>query len=318
MGRNVKIYNSKNIGEVSGKQYSGGIIGSASYDHGNIINNCENTGNITGGKYVAGIIANSNTNTEILNSNNKGDIKAIAEGDQEANIRSAGIISTGDGVIVENCYNTGNIYTYSNSSSWPADAAGIFAYSTYDNTVVNNCYNTGNVTCEGSANCDVSGLVSSFRTSGTIYNCYNLGDVTAGNSKSNQIAVGIISTTSSYNIHNVYNLGKLTGYTTGLFRAYTNSGNINVSNIYSTGNYSIGISQSSEKVLNNVYTGKECYSSDGTYYAKTIISEEQMRTQEFIDILNEKVAENNSTSDIEWFYWDRSESNGYPMFRVKK
>jgi hypothetical protein len=120
-----------------------------------LIVNCVNYGNVTSRHYAAGIAITSN---RTVNCGNEGNVTIVTEagGDVGASgiLRSLmGGLQGGIPVIIESCYNTGDITITSSGNVYAADADGI---SSARDSMISNSYNTG----------DISILASSVTTNG--------------------------------------------------------------------------------------------------------------------------------------------------------
>lgn len=220
----------------------GGIAGYDADANNCRIENSHNTGNISvegGGFKVGGIAAY--VNGSIINSGNSGNINVSGtELHSVGGITGSTISDTNDSVI-DGCYNTGDILTYSSSIKTSAStysypfsqtsySGGIVGYS---GTSVRNCYNTGSVTATRCA-------------------------ITSGGTTVVALAGGI--TGYGFNIQNCFNLGDITAQ----------GGNVNNDRFYQP--FAGGISAASGTITNSYNAGTmttKSYSSDGTYLGVT-------------------------------------------------
>lgn len=156
--------NSVNIGGIVGVNFNGSIKGTY------------NVAKILGKSGIGGIAGKSecsNTGAEVLGSSyNLGDIKG------ESGI--GGIVGENRKIIIENCYNYGNISIEASDASIDGQYTGGITGLNYGGTV-KNCCNTGVV--EG-----FGGIVG--RNLGTVTYCYNQGIV--GNITGEYISGGIV------------------------------------------------------------------------------------------------------------------------------
>ena len=141
-GEETEINNCINYGKITGLHNSGGILATARCDV--TIRDCKNLGMISisgNNKVVGGIVAwKSNKTLEIINSENKGNIKGTRE--------CGGIIGSASGAgwdsildtYIYNCYNTGKIQT-DNIAGGIIGQQGTTA--TQNHVYINNSYNLG-------------------------------------------------------------------------------------------------------------------------------------------------------------------------------
>lgn len=169
-------HNESNINlDSTNRLYVGGIVGTTGNNRSNIIG-CSNKGNLFG-KSVGGIVSIGN-NVSINNCYNTGTINAYSELQYGAN--AGGIAALARGAI-EDCYNTGNIELVF------ANSLANYLYSQYCggivgdgyNTYVNNCYNTGNIFCEVVDSTIYSGGVVGMTSDGAISKCFNTGNLSS-------------------------------------------------------------------------------------------------------------------------------------------
>ena len=134
------------------KFYVGGIVGGllAGGANGTIIEDCTNRAQVNGiVGYSAGIVATtSQAGTKILRCGNYGEII-------DNNLHVAGICSNAEGsILIEDCYNAGNLQMLTLEGSTNAVAGGILASlentAESDEIVVRNCYNLGQFNVIGS------------------------------------------------------------------------------------------------------------------------------------------------------------------------
>lgn len=239
------VSNCFNTGDIlPATGYSAGIAATS----GGKIVDCYNKGNITGKQYMGGIVANSIANDTIINCYNQGEVSAssgtvggivgtattkvstlIDNCYNEAAISGAGYVGgivgkAQTGTVITRCYNTGDI------TSSKADCGGIagdFSGGTAFETKMTDCHNLGLISGEGNYYGGVSGAIGS-----DVYleNCYNKGDViTTGN------FVGGFSGSLSSTTIGCYNTGDVesAGYGIG---GFSGIGSGEVSHSFNTGN----------------------------------------------------------------------------------
>ncbi len=115
------VVHCKNVGTISGEQYTGGIVGWSSL-HNSSIEACFNTGKIRGNDYVAGILGGK-----------QGSVRCcVNAGEIRGNTYVAGIYGYVTGCLIENCYNLGSVYGNAPYGVAVSTTAGISC-----------CYNVG-------------------------------------------------------------------------------------------------------------------------------------------------------------------------------
>lgn len=154
--KNLKIGKNSSI---TGYKAVGGIVDKAVNQ--TTISNCENQAILqinSSGDGLVGGIAGTVRNTTIYNCSN-----IVTIGIDSGNL-VGGIIGSGDGSVVNSCYNTGNIHSSDN-------AAGI-AGQMFNSGIVKNCYNIGNVETTNLYNRHVGAMVGVFNDTQTINTYY--------------------------------------------------------------------------------------------------------------------------------------------------
>ena len=159
------------------------------------------------GSVYAGSISGYSSSCSISNCYSTG---IILSSSFSSHSYSGGIYGYGSNVQLSNSYNTGRISTASSSSTsnWPVYAGGLFGYSSYVGGSSINCYNTGDVF--SSSNSDsYSGGIGAYNP-GLISNCNNIGNITASlssNKSGNFVYAGGICASGSGSTSNCYNTG---------------------------------------------------------------------------------------------------------------
>ena len=320
------IKNLEISGEIKGAGHTGGIIGQSA----NLIENCTNYANITGYNMVGGIVGYS---AQITNCTNTGDI--VITGRRWEYGGAGGIIGNGDNV--KNCINKGDI-------SGNVIVGGIIGYNNSSDCKIDNCENYGNVTLNRTSNQSAVGGILGYNAqkveikntynqgsilgNGTlagsggivgasrgisndselvlsIYNSFNTGEVihensTAGGIVGNQ---GKICAKNYIYIENCWTVGKNTNY--GSMIGTINNDSINIemkveiNHSYYTSGKSIGNMSKvdDENIVDNAIQ-------------KT---ENDIKTQEFVDLLNSYRKEGEQTYPTDWKKWKLGEE-GYPEF----
>ena len=172
------IYNCYNKGNLSKNvdvSSESAIAGITAVGENTTLNKCYNTGKITSPyfvHYVGGIIGRGNTETVIENSYNTGDIE-LHDGCNYI----GGIIGQGSKKLC-NVYNEGSITITGSYPSYESTKIGGILGSSL-NIVVENCYNTGNINSQATgnySNISIGGLFADLYK-GEIKNGYNIGEI---------------------------------------------------------------------------------------------------------------------------------------------
>ena len=159
----TEIINSCNDGKITGTSYTGGIIGRGYsgeitiYNSGN-----KNLVQNTTGNEIGGIMAVANSNTNITNCYNIGEVISLASG---SNL--AAIVATNSGTI-KNCYNNGEIKS-NKGCNYISGIVGL-NYGTIENS-----YNEGIIIMK-SYGSQVGGISGRNANRAAIKNCYSVGN----------------------------------------------------------------------------------------------------------------------------------------------
>ena len=225
--------------------YTAGLISSA---YPCTMINCGNEGAVTatggygGGAGLIGYITSTSGSTDsfyIKNCYNAADV-TVTYG-AAGLIKSVG--TTYPPVVMEDCYNTGNItssHTSSSSGQYVAGLAGRYCRS----STYTNCWNSGKITAGNLS--DVAGLFAYYGGTGSesnttvIKNCYNTGDIEC----SSQYVGGIVAYTGTYTyIDSCYNTGNVTGkyYTGGITGIMASSSSI--TNCWNAGDVTVTLNR---------------------------------------------------------------------------
>mgnify|MGYP001851555707 CR=1 FL=1 len=256
------------------------------------IKNLGITGNVTSTENYAGGITGNGPWTSFYNCYNKANVKG--------KLITGGIIGHNGWAetILENCFNTGHIYSEGNTSG---GIAGSYAGK------ISNCYNLGDV--EGGGNS--SGILGQAAGKVEITNCFNQGDI---KSKSWSAGGIVTSESSEATVNNCYNVGNIT--TEGTVVTYLVSKGIG--GTYTNNCYNIGKLEST----------RSCYAiGSGTitncYYNSTIVGEVEdsgsiedissLDKNEFVNLLNSYTNEGEEGYPTGWKKWKLGE-DGYPTF----
>ena len=177
-GEFTQIENCYNTGNVTGKNYAGGITAQGgkktiknSYNTGNVIagsqaggivgtgaaliENCFNKGEIKGGDYAGGI---STSSEEIYNCYNKGDVLSGHRG---------GLVHSVSSKMI-NCYNVGNLEAANSGTG------GLVNTIKGQEVVIANCFNTAST--QSSFSAKAGGIINYNSGSTKLYNCYSIAE----------------------------------------------------------------------------------------------------------------------------------------------
>lgn len=177
-----------------------------------------------------------------------------------------GIVGSGNNVLISRCWNGATIEGNSVGGIVGGNSQG----------KVYNCYNVGALTGNY-----VGGIVGVYASE--IVECYNEGDITA-----NDYGGGICGRARVTTINNCYNTGSVSGTTTGglvgsVIQSCTITNCYNVGDVSSTNNMGCLIGLLSGNItVGNCYYLNTCTESE---YGEPK-SEDYMRTQDFVDLLN--------------------------------
>lgn len=284
---------------------------------------------VTGSYTYAGLFGITGTEAHLLNIGVHCNVDVNGTGDKY----SGGIIGyiNGENTLVENCYNTGSISSfssYSSSSSGYTYSGGIVGYIYGTGSMIINSYNTGNVTSShysslnsGAYPSYSGGVVGSIYGTTTVINkCYNIGNVSSSSRSTHSSGgiVGYINGTIS-EVINCYNAGNIISQESSYSSSYIYSGGIvgsvgstimlsDIKNCYNVGNgYALfrgAICGSTECTISNCYFLE---TSGGSVNGGTPKTEAAMKSPSFPVMLN---------ADSIVFVMDITPNvnNGYPIF----
>ena len=334
-----------NKGTIDGGDsiYIGGILGCSS---GAIrIDKCKNEATIKNGSTVGGILGryDRSGDSTIASCYNLGLIEEVSVKNK---INIGGIVGelNDSGLLIENCYNKGNIIRpsnqkvggilgdgYSNSTitnvynvgeiSGNSYTGGIIGYQGGSSPLVNKAYNTGKITGNMVSTYDgkIGGIVGGL-TSGSVINVYNSGEVIA----TQAAYVGGVAGECYENLSNAQNTGSVTGdsyvggvtgYSTGTIKNVYNTGTV-------TGNTYVGIILGviyNTNIENAYYLNSLEGELAGKYNVQptdkeTIINkiiskpETEMKSQTFVELLNANKANIENAVN-----WKLDKKTGYPI-----
>lgn len=171
-------------GEVSAKQYVGGISGATTQNA--VIDSCVNNVTVQStGTYLGGITGQITNNAKVTNCVNNAEVtgKANYVGGITANIAA--------NCTVDRCANNGDVKGAGNY------VGGIAGYVAQATSTLSNCYNIGDV--ESTAGC--AGIAGSNQMNAVITNVYNIGKITGKN-----VASCVGGTTAKNNVTKVYSV----------------------------------------------------------------------------------------------------------------
>lgn len=225
---------------------AGGIIG---YNSGIIVGPITNYADVNVSAdadiyiYVGGIIGYSNSNENISQIRNYGNMSSynpFYDGYTRQHSYCGGLIgSSASSCKISDSFNSGSV-----KSDYVS--GGIFGYA--DSVIINNCYNSGNIISESSDNfLYAAGLVGCSVRNIEVYKSFNSGDVCAKGLR-RSAAAGLVSSISSCSISNSYNVGSISSfggdsgysafllpYASGLVCSSDNNCNLDIKNCYNIG-----------------------------------------------------------------------------------
>ena len=204
-------------GEITGKNFTGGIAGLNSYN--STIENCSSSAAVTGsGNYTGGlvgdnysaIIKNSSSSATVTgNSNDTGGLVGLNSTNSVIENCSSSATVTGSGnytgglvgfnnadSIINNCSSSANV------TGNGSNTGGLAGYNS--NSIISNCNSSGNVTGNGNY---TGGLVGYNYNNSTIENCYSSADVTGKNYTGGIVGINYTNAT----INNCSSFGIVTG-----------------------------------------------------------------------------------------------------------
>ena len=274
---------------------TGGLVGQNRTDA--KINNCNVSGkiNINGVGTVAGI---TGYNMGVIeNCSNLADIKIESKVKELGERMIGGIASSNSNSgSIKRCFNKGNLDMILEGILTKRTlicAGGIGGIS---GNLTEECYNLGNINVDFNGNGEqtlevqVGGVCGNLRAGKKIVNCYNMGNVTA-NSNKEQLFVGGIAgkvlTGESTEIKNCYNIGSVNGKC-------------------SERKYIGGITSNLDaKITNCYYLNQDNFTNNGAEVG-TVITEEEMKQDSFVELLN-------NGNEEEIWKKDVGINNGYPI-----
>ena len=332
----LNVPKSANVGGIIGKNLEYSIIENAG-NEGNINVMTVNEVQFSAG----GVIGTIGKKTDVFKTYNKGNINNLKEeylNKSNAVIYISGIIANNssdtDSIILEECYNTGNL-------SGGNRIGGLLGTGTAGKIIINKSYNTGNITNgpdTGLYNSNLSGLVSAFGGDKKIIilNSYNIGDIY--NSRELDAVAGLITTNFYPNVSiiNSYNLGNNTNSigrgNTGILINWGNNSEATrkyekyfyINNVYNANE----LTKFTHSIIN--WIGEYKYQIRNTFFYNNssssqdildsnIISKEleEIKSQSFVDTLNKNIESINIEKldkDLEGYMLSKwmLGSDGYP------
>ena len=311
--------------------FAGGIVGTIT---GTVtFTNCNNSGNIsaslsgsasymdTYAAFTGGIVGRANNSTitfeNCYNTGNTTVYSSVYTAGNPNNSYVGGIVGSAIGGVatLKNCSNTGNITVSGGnyvSGSGIVGSVGIIGASIGGLVSFENCYNAGNISSTSTAIFNSTGGILGTAHIGTIIfnTCSNTGTISnSGPGDSGGISGFVRS--GNYTINNCYNTGNLLASYSGGIVAYADEtlyiGSLTINNCYNAGNLSGGgiVGSGASNVYNSYYlVGSASNPGGGTSQTELF-----MKTQEFVDLLNNGPEPNHAyTLDIDLV------NDGYPVF----
>jgi hypothetical protein len=231
---------------------------------------------------------------------------------------SGGIAGYVEGTtVISNCYNTGKISSYTETTVNSSHSGGIVGYVKGTVTTISNCYNKGQI----SASTSYAGGIVGYTEAGTnITECYNTGRVSSSAKDGSPRSGGIVGVATSSTIRNCYNRGIIsasnTSYTIGVSGGIAGScsGTTTITNCYNAGD----IASSNDSRKGGIAGAASPASVTNSYYLNTCGGdgsnggeaklETSMKEDAFVDLLN-----TGNTSPV----WSRDSvipvNNGFPI-----
>ncbi len=165
-----------------------------------LIDNCYNMASVSGTKLIAGFVGRVNSNgnetnvTVIKNSTNAGAISGL--------FRTGGFVGVCGAVVMENCRNTGSVYTMDCTNGAGAyhtqhAAGGLIGESWGQSITVTGCINNGAVRAAGSVVGGLIGTTAHSSLGGTITSSFNYGTLTMDFSGAGAYKNGILGHNST-------------------------------------------------------------------------------------------------------------------------
>ena len=279
---------------------TGGLVGQNRTDA--KINNCNVSGkiNINGVGSGAGITGHNMGLIE--NCSNLANIKIESKGKELEGCGIGGIATPNEGSI-KRCFNKGNLDMILEGNLTKRTIISVGGVVSSAGIITEECYNLGNVNVEFNGNGEqilevqVGGVSGNLEAGEIISNCYNIGNVTANSNKEELFVGGIaskgISGEESPEIKNCYNIGNIYGncderkYIGGIASLLT------------------------AEITNCYYLNQENFTNNGAE-AGTVITEEEMKQDSFVELLN-------NGNEEEIWKKDTGINNGYPilMWQIK-
>ena len=313
----VKGGSIKNL-EVTGSIYSdislnmAGIVGyMSSSELYNLKNKVNVSINTTANTAVGGVASYSIGTSKILNCSNHATVMNL---NSDTAIKSyiGGVIGNNRGqMLIKNSYNAGEL-----KNGWRLGGISSAVITNESYLVIDDCYNTGNITgnsvVASNENIHLGGLVglvwasSGEKVSLYIINSYNTGNVTTIPKKDVGGIIGAVTTEASAYIFNSYNSGTISGSESGTYAAGISNYSGNSSNLFllknvfnygkvsgKTSSYSIGQFSNSYSFLNVYYNN--AYTGANKTTGITGMKASAFNSQSFVDTLNDNL----STIDLD-------------------
>jgi len=191
---NGKMYNCSFNGEITGKNYVGGIVS----DNMRYMTGCVNLGKVSGKNYVGGIAATTDkeatlsntTNLRVINCSNDGNVigqtgggiigttsrglinKCVNNNSVSGNGYIGGISGTYLGGTISECVNRGSV---TSTAKYVGGITSVIGSSAFDKVILTLCENEGSI----NGTTDVGGIAGFLYPNSEITYCSNYGDVSS-------------------------------------------------------------------------------------------------------------------------------------------
>lgn len=195
---------------VTGKSIAIGVIAGGTFGN---ISRCYVSGemkcDVTAWSLIGGITGNARKSLQITECSNRANITCNNPGENgQATVAGiAGTTANNQYVEINKCYNSGDIYGYSEKNN--ISVGGIVTVMA--NGKITNCYNTGKIEGKGSNKACIGGIIgdsyNNVEGNNEIANCYNIGEIIfCGEVDSTSVFIGgIAGYIIDTEVSNIYN-----------------------------------------------------------------------------------------------------------------